>query len=43
VLEKFKSFAYEPFPTTRAQFNQFIQSESQRFGDVIRKANVTLD
>ncbi|RYF09000.1 MAG: tripartite tricarboxylate transporter substrate binding protein [Comamonadaceae bacterium] len=43
VLEKFKSFAYEPFPTTRPQFAQFIKDETQRFGDVIRKANVTLD
>lgn len=43
VLEKFKSFAYEPFPVTRPEFAQFIQAESQRFGDVIRKANVSLD
>ena len=43
VLEKFKSFGYEPFPQTREQFNQFVQSETRRFGDVIRKANVSLD
>ncbi|MGH8830207.1 MAG: Bug family tripartite tricarboxylate transporter substrate binding protein, partial [Polaromonas sp.] len=43
VLEKFKSFGYEPFPTTRAQFDQFVQSETKRFGDVIKKANVALD
>ena len=43
VAEKFKSFGYEPFPTTRAEFNTFVKSESQRFGDVIRKANITLD
>ncbi|MGR4869161.1 Bug family tripartite tricarboxylate transporter substrate binding protein [Variovorax sp. LARHSF232] len=43
VLEKFKSFGYEPFPTTRDQFKQFVQSESKRFGDVIQKANVSLD
>jgi tripartite-type tricarboxylate transporter receptor subunit TctC len=43
VLEKFKSFGYEPFPQTREQFNQFVKSETQRFGDVIRKANITLD
>jgi len=43
VLEKFKSFGYEPFPTTRPQFDQFVQGESKRFGDVIRKANVSLD
>jgi len=43
VLEKFKSFGYEPFPQTRDQFNQFVKSETQRFGDVIRKANITLD
>lgn len=43
VQEKFKSFGYEPFPTTRDQFKQFVQSETQRFTDVIRKANVALD
>lgn len=43
VLEKFKSFGYEPFPQTRAQFNPFVKAETQRFGDVIRKANITLD
>ena len=43
VQEKFKSFGYEPFPQTREQFNQFVQSETKRFGDVIRKANVSLD
>jgi tripartite-type tricarboxylate transporter receptor subunit TctC len=43
VQEKFKSFGYEPFPTTREQFAQFVQAETRRFGDVIRKANVSLD
>ncbi len=43
VLEKFKSFGYEPFPQTREQFSGFVQSETRRFGDVIRKANVSLD
>lgn len=43
VAEKFKSFGYEPFPTTRAQFDQFVDAETKRFTDVIRKANVTLD
>jgi tripartite-type tricarboxylate transporter receptor subunit TctC len=43
VLEKFKSFGYEPFPTTRPQFDEFVASETRRFTDVIRKANVSLD
>ena len=43
VAEKFKSFGYEPFPVTRAEFNDFVKSESKRFGDVIRKANISLD
>ena len=41
--EKFKTFGYEPFPTTPEQFQATVKSESQRFGDVIRKANITLD
>ena len=43
VVEKFKSFGYESFPTTRPEFDAFVKSESQRFGDVIRKANIALD
>ena len=43
VIEKFKSFGYESFPTTRAQFDTFVQSESKRFADVIKAANVSLD
>lgn len=43
VAEKFRTFGYEQFPTTRAQFAQFVKDESQRFGDVIKKANVSLD
>lgn len=43
MLEKYKVFGYEPFPATRAEFNAFVKSESQRFGDVIRKANIALD
>lgn len=43
VVEKFKSFGYETFATTRPEFNAFVKSESQRFGDVIRKAEITLD
>ena len=43
VAEKFKTFGDEQCPTTRAQFSQFVKDESQRFGDVIKKANVSLD
>ncbi len=43
VLEKFKSFGYEPFPITRPQFAQFVKDESQRFADVIKTADVSLD
>lgn len=43
IVEKFKSFGYESFPTTRPTFDAFVKSESQRFGDVIRRANISLD
>ena len=43
VAEKFKSFGYESFPTTRPEFDAFVKSESKRFGDVIRNANIALD
>lgn len=41
--EKFKTFGYEPFPTTRAEFDAFLKSEAQRFGKVIRDAKISLD
>ena len=36
-------FGYEPFPTTRDQFKQFMDAESARFADVIKKAGASLD
>ena len=42
-LEKYKTFGYEPFPTTPEAFNATLKSESQRFSDVIRQANISLD
>jgi len=41
--DKFAAFGYEPFPTTREQFGQFMQAESLRFADVIKKAKASLD
>ncbi len=41
--EKFNVFAYEPFPQTREQFGQYIQSESARYADIIRKTRASLD
>jgi len=43
VRDKFASFGYEPFTPTREQFAQFIQAESQRLGEVIRRVNIALD
>ena len=42
-LEKYKTFGYEPFPTTPEAFKTTLQNETQRFSDVIRKANISLD
>lgn len=43
VKTRFDTFGYQLFPQTPEQFKQFIGSESARFADVIRRANVTLD
>lgn len=42
-LEKYKTFGYEPFPTTPEQFKATVKAETQRFSDVIRKAKISLD
>lgn len=43
VQERFKTFGYELFPATHEEFQQFIQSETERFGNVIRNAHISLD
>jgi tripartite-type tricarboxylate transporter receptor subunit TctC len=43
VKERYATFGYETFPATRDQFSAFIQSESTRYADVIRRAKVSLD
>jgi tripartite-type tricarboxylate transporter receptor subunit TctC len=43
VKERFVTFGYEPFPQTREQFGKFIQAESARFADVVKRAKVALD
>ena len=30
-------------PASRTEFNAFVNAESKRFGEVIRKANISLD
>ena len=41
--DKFRTFGYEAFPTTPEQFQTTLKSETQRFIDVIRRANISLD
>jgi tripartite-type tricarboxylate transporter receptor subunit TctC len=43
IKTRYDTFGYELFPQTREQFVQFIGTESNRFADVIKKANVSLD
>ncbi|WP_369794718.1 tripartite tricarboxylate transporter substrate-binding protein [Polaromonas sp. JS666] len=43
VLEKFASFGYEPFPTTRDGFARYIKDESAAMADVIRATRSSLD
>lgn len=43
IREKFVSFGYEPFTPSRDQFTQYIQSESNRLAEVIKKSKAALD
>ena len=43
IKERYATFGYETFPATREQFNAFIQSESARYADVIKRAKASLD
>lgn len=42
VQPKFQTFGYESYFPTEAEFQQFMQEESKKFGDVIRRANLSL-
>jgi len=43
VREKFVSFGYESFTPTGEQFTQYIQAESARQAEVVKKAKAALD
>jgi tripartite-type tricarboxylate transporter receptor subunit TctC len=43
IKERYATFGYETFPATREQFSVFIQSESARYADVIKRAKASLD
>ena len=41
--DRFATFGYEPFPTTRDQFKAYIASESTKYADVVKRAKASLD
>lgn len=43
IRDRYRAFGYEVFPLSREQFAQFIFAESARFGDVIKKAKVSIE
>jgi tripartite-type tricarboxylate transporter receptor subunit TctC len=43
IKERYATFGYETFPTTREQFNAFIAAESAKYDAVIKRAKVALD
>jgi tripartite-type tricarboxylate transporter receptor subunit TctC len=43
IKERYVTFGYELFPQTRDQLYQYVQSESARFADIIKKTKVSLD
>jgi tripartite-type tricarboxylate transporter receptor subunit TctC len=43
IAQRYATFGYELFPATRDQFNAYISSESARFAEIIKKAQISLD
>ena len=43
IKDRYATFGYDTFPTTRTQFNAFIAAESAKYADVIQRAKVSLD
>lgn len=42
IQPKYQTFGYESYSPTEAEFKQFMMDESKRFGDVIRRAGLSL-
>jgi tripartite-type tricarboxylate transporter receptor subunit TctC len=43
IKARYATFGYDLFPVTRPQFQQFIASESDKYGAVIKRAKISLD
>lgn len=43
IAQRYATFGYDAFPATPEQFQAFVKTESARYADVIKKANVSLD
>jgi tripartite-type tricarboxylate transporter receptor subunit TctC len=43
IKERFVTFGYDSFPTTREQFNAFIASETVKYADMVKRAKASLD
>ena len=43
VKERFATFGYEGFPTTREQFNAFIAAETVKYAEMVKRAKASLD
>lgn len=43
IRQRFATFGYDSFPTTREQFNAFVAAESAKYAEVIHKVKASLD
>ena len=43
MKERFATFGYEAFPVTREQFTTFINAESVKYADVVKRSKASLD
>ena len=43
IGERYQVFGYEPMTVSPAQISRLIESDSRRFGDVIKRLNISLD
>ncbi|WP_046115395.1 Bug family tripartite tricarboxylate transporter substrate binding protein [Aquincola tertiaricarbonis] len=43
LKERYATFGYEPFPATSEQFKAFVAAETTKYGDVIKRAKISID
>ena len=43
IVNRFETFAYEPYPLAPADMAKLIEAESRRYGEIVKRSKISLD